>query len=45
MKPDDRWLVHVPSGLAYGKRGSPPVIPADAALNFEIELMDVVPVQ
>ena len=45
MKPGDRWLIHVPSKLAYGPMGRPPVIPPDAALNFEIELMDVVPVQ
>lgn len=45
MRPGDRWLIHVPGSLAYGPLGRPPVIPPDAALNFEIELMDVVPVQ
>lgn len=44
MKPGDRWLVHVPGDLAYGPRGNGP-IPPNAALNFEVELMDVVPVQ
>ncbi|MEL6857247.1 MAG: FKBP-type peptidyl-prolyl cis-trans isomerase [Pseudomonadota bacterium] len=44
MKPGDRWLVHVPSNLAYGPRGTGP-IPPNAALNFEVELMDVAPVQ
>lgn len=45
MKPGDRWMVHVPSGLAYGSRGQPPQIPPNADLNFEVELMDILPVQ
>lgn len=44
MKSGDRWLVHVPGNLAYGPRGNGP-IPPNAALNFEVELMDIVPVQ
>lgn len=44
MKPGDRWLVHVPGNLAYGPAGNGP-IPPNAALNFEVELMDVVPVE
>ena len=44
MKSGDRWLVHVPGDLAYGPRGNGP-IPPNAALNFEVELMDVVPVE
>ncbi|MEL6825681.1 MAG: FKBP-type peptidyl-prolyl cis-trans isomerase [Pseudomonadota bacterium] len=44
MQPGDRWLVHVPGDLAYGPNGNGP-IPPNAALNFEVELMDVVPVQ
>lgn len=44
MKPGDRWLVHVPGNLAYGPSGNGP-IPPNAALNFEVELMDVVPVR
>lgn len=43
MKPGDRWLIHVPGNLAYGPRGNGP-IPPNAALNFEVELMDVIPV-
>ena len=44
MRSGDRWLVHVPGDLAYGPAGNGP-IPPNAALNFEVELMDVVPVQ
>lgn len=44
MRAGDRWLVHVPGNLAYGPAGNGP-IPPNAALNFEVELMDVVPVQ
>jgi peptidylprolyl isomerase len=44
MRPGDRWLVHVPSDLAYGPMGNGP-IPPNAALNFEVELMDIVPVR
>ena len=31
----------IPSSLAYGKAGSPPAIPADSPLRFDIELVDV----
>lgn len=44
MRPGDRWIVHVPSELAYGPRQYGP-IPPNSALNFEVELMDVLPVQ
>lgn len=44
MRTGDRWLVHIPSDLAYGSRPNGP-IPANSDLNFEIELMDIVPVQ
>jgi len=45
MKPGDRWLVHVPSELAYGEKGYPGAIPPNAVLNFEVELIDVVPTE
>lgn len=44
MKAGDRWLVHIPSGLAYGPRGYAPIIPPDTDLEFEVELVDVLSV-
>ncbi len=42
MKPGDRWLLYVPSDLAYGKKGTPGgPIPPDSDLVFEVELADV----
>ena len=31
----------IPSSLAYGKQGSPPAIPANSPLRFDVELTDV----
>jgi FKBP-type peptidyl-prolyl cis-trans isomerase len=36
MRPGDRWLVYIPSQLAYGARGYPGLIGPDENLLFEI---------
>jgi len=41
MKPGDKWLLTIPSELAYGDRGSPPRIPGGSVLLFELELLEV----
>jgi hypothetical protein len=42
MKEGDRWEVVIPSALAYGEAGSPPAVPPNAPLVFEITLVEVV---
>ena len=37
MKPGDKWRIWLPSELAYGDPGYPPVIPPGATLEFDIE--------
>lgn len=41
MRPGDKWIVIVPPEMAYGRRGSPPKIPGDTTLVFEIEVLGV----
>ena len=43
MRPGDKWLVIIPPELAYGRKGSPPKIPGDATLVFEMEILGVKP--
>ena len=40
MKKLEKAQVVCPSAMAYGDRGSPPVIPPGATLSFEVELLD-----
>ena len=39
----DKAIVYIPSALGYGERGAGDVIPANANIIFEIELLEVIP--
>ncbi len=41
MRVDGRRRLIIPADLAYGAAGSPPAIPADAALVFDVDLLKV----
>jgi FKBP-type peptidyl-prolyl cis-trans isomerase len=42
MKVGGKAKVVCPSAIAYGEQGRPPVIPGNAVLTFEVELLDIV---
>jgi FK506-binding nuclear protein len=41
MKVRESRRILIPAHLGYGSRGAPPAIPGNAALAFEVELLDV----
>lgn len=43
MKPGDKAVVFIPSELGYGARGAGNVIPPNANIIFEIEMLDKMP--
>lgn len=45
MKEGDKWQVYIPAELAYGERGAGEKIGPNAALIFDIELLEVIKAQ
>ncbi len=43
MRPGGRRRLHVPPALAYGSKGVEDMIPPDAALDFEVHVLEVRP--
>mmetsp|Transcript_79854 Transcript_79854/g.144120 ORF Transcript_79854/g.144120 Transcript_79854/m.144120 type:complete len:140 (+) Transcript_79854:105-524(+) len=41
MSLGERATLHIPSAMGYGTRGAGGVIPANADLNFDVELLEI----
>lgn len=41
MNQGSTWMLYIPSSLAYGEQGMPPVIGPNETLVFKVELLDV----
>jgi FKBP-type peptidyl-prolyl cis-trans isomerase FklB len=42
MKPGAKWMLYIPSSLAYGEQGAGGVIGPNQALIFEVQLIEIV---
>ena len=41
MRKGERSKFVIPADMAYGKQGRPPVIPQDATLTFDMEMLEI----